>query len=74
MAAESTLELLATQPESGRVCWAGRQELQRLRQFPVTGFEKILLFYLPLRDGIDLLRVVHGRRDLETVLGGESER
>lgn len=32
------------------------------------GFEKILLFYFPLQDGIDLVRVVHGSRDLAQIL------
>ena len=40
-----------------------------MRRFPVLdGFEKILLFYFPLRDGVDLVRVVHGSRDLERLL------
>jgi plasmid stabilization system protein ParE len=32
------------------------------------GFEKILLFYFPLRDGVDLVRVVHGSRQLGQLL------
>ena len=40
-----------------------------MRRFPVSGgFEKILLFYFPLQDGIDLARVVHGSRDLAQIL------
>jgi len=40
-----------------------------MRRFPVSdGFEKILLFYLPLKDGVDLIRVVHGSRDQEQLL------
>jgi hypothetical protein len=35
-----------------------------MRRWPVKGFEKILLFYFPLPDGLDLVRVVHGSRDL----------
>ncbi len=46
-----------------------KPELQALRRFPVSdGFEKILLFYFPLEDGVDLVRVVHGSRDLEGLL------
>jgi hypothetical protein len=33
------------------------------------GFEKILVFYLPLKDGIELVRVVHGNRDLQQLFG-----
>jgi hypothetical protein len=36
-----------------------------MRRFRVSdGFEKILLFYFPLQHGVDLVRVVHGSRDL----------
>lgn len=46
-----------------------KPELQGMRRFPVSGgFEKILLFYFPLQDGIDLARVVHGSRDLAQIL------
>ena len=39
-----------------------------MRRFPVSdGFEKILLFYLPLQGGVDLVRVVHGSRDIHAL-------
>jgi hypothetical protein len=42
-----------------------KTELQEMRRFPVSdGSEKILLFYFPLRDGVDLVRAVHGDRAL----------
>lgn len=62
--------MLAGQPESGIQIFVTKPELQGIRRFPVTdGFEKILLFYFPLQDGIDLVRVVHGNRDLERLFG-----
>ncbi len=68
-AAQKTLELLARQPESGAPYVSRESEVSRIRRFPVSdGFETILLFYLPLKDGVDLVRVVHGRRDLEQLL------
>jgi len=33
-----------------------------------NGFEKNLLFYFPIQDGVDPVRVVHGSRDLERLL------
>lgn len=40
-----------------------------MRRFPLAGgFEKILLFYFPLPDGIDLVRVIHGRQDIGRLL------
>ena len=65
-AVDSTLEALASQPDSGAQTFMTKSALQGMRRFPVSdGFEKILLFYFPLRDGVDLVRVVHGSRDLE---------
>lgn len=65
-AVEQTLGVLATQPEIGSPVFTRKAEVQGMRRFPVSGgFEKILLFYFPLSDGIDLVRVVHGHRDLE---------
>jgi hypothetical protein len=58
-AAEDTLSLLATQPESGNRFFVRKPEQQGIRRFPVSaGFEQILLFYFPLPDGVDLVRVV----------------
>ena len=68
-AAESTLSLLAIQPESGSAFLTRKPELKGMRRFPISdGFEKILLFYFPLQDGVDLVRVAHGSRDLERLL------
>ena len=35
----------------------------------VKGFEKYLVFYRPLKDGIVVLRVIHGARDIEDLFG-----
>ncbi len=68
-AADATLSLLAMQPDSGALVFVQRPELQGMRRFPVSdGFEAILLFYFPHKDGVDLVRVVHGNRDLGRLL------
>lgn len=55
---EHKLTLLASQPQMGRL----RPELlPQLRSFPVGRY---VLFYLPRADGIDVLRVLHGARDI----------
>ena len=72
-AVDRTLALLATQPESGAALFVQNTELRGIRRFPVSdGFEKILLFYFPLADGIDLVRVVHSARDVERRLQKDS--
>jgi toxin ParE1/3/4 len=63
-AADATLDRLAEAPQSGIPLLTPREELRGIRRWPVKGFEKMLLFYLPLSNGLDLLRVVHGSRDL----------
>jgi len=36
-----------------------------MRSWPVKGFEKILIFYRPTPEGIEVLRILHGARDLD---------
>ena len=70
-AAYSTFALLATQPNMGwrsRIAYPG---LELLRVFRVTGFEDMLILYRPLAKSIDILRVVHGSRNLRALLRRE---
>ena len=68
IAAHHTFTLLATHPNMG---WQSRLEhaaLHHLRVFRVKGSEKILILYLPMDEGVEVLRVVHGSQDLQTLL------
>ena len=68
-AADETASMLARQPKRGYRFFVRRPELHGMRRFPLSdGFEQILLFYFPLKDGIELVRVVHGNRDFERLL------
>lgn len=66
-AVEETLRLLAENPELGPARGFDRSELAGLRFFPVKGFDKHLIFYRPLQHGIEVLRVLHGARDLGAI-------
>ncbi|MBM3740989.1 MAG: type II toxin-antitoxin system RelE/ParE family toxin [Acidobacteria bacterium] len=67
--ADDTVSMLAAQPEAGYRFFVRGPEVQGMRRFPLSdGFEKILLFYFPLKDGIELVRVVHGNRNLDRLL------
>lgn len=66
----ATLDVLAERPEIGPARAFRRPELARLRWFPVLGFERHLIFYPPIRDGIEVLRVLHGARDLSGIFAG----
>ena len=56
---DEKLALWATQPMMGRA----RDELvEGVRSF---AFGRYVVFYQPLPDGIDVVRVLHGRRDID---------
>ncbi len=71
VSAHDTFALLATQPNMGWRSRLRRPELRQLRVFRVKGFERILILYLPLLDGVEILRVVHGSRNLQALLRRE---
>jgi len=58
-------QMLATQPMMGRA----RDELAPgVRSFP---FGRYVVFYVPLDHGIDVVRVLHGARDIDAVFHPE---
>jgi toxin ParE1/3/4 len=55
---EGTFDMLAQAPLAGRE----RADLRAsLRSFPV---ESYIIFYNPVSDGIEVVRVLHGRQDI----------
>ena len=70
-AVEETCALLVAQPQSGAPYDSGIDRLAGLRRTPVRGFENYLLFYIPRTGGIDVIRVLHGARDIEGLLSIE---
>lgn len=67
-AAEETFEKLAEMPNVGRRWESPHKRLQGVRIWRVKGFENWLIFYRPINDGIDVLHVFHGARDIATLL------
>ena len=59
---EQTIALLATQPFMGQAVDHIRPGLRRLSQ------GNYLLFYEPRNDGVNLVRVLHGAREIESLL------
>jgi toxin ParE1/3/4 len=71
---ERSLELLAGMPGMGAARPRLSPALRGLRMFPVSGgFDDHLLFYRPIRDGIELIRVLHGMRDREAIMQAEAD-
>jgi len=71
VAVEETCRRLAEHPRSGTSYDSGIAKLKGLRRFPVKGFENYLVFYFPRRSGIEVIRVLHGARDIGGVFAME---
>jgi toxin ParE1/3/4 len=71
IAAHETFTLLASSPGIGwhsRLC---HPQLTELLFFRISGFEKMLVLYLPVPDGIEIVRVIHGSRNLKAIIKRE---
>jgi toxin ParE1/3/4 len=69
-AVEETCRTLADNPELGGLCHFEGFDLGAVRVWQVRGFPNHLIFYRAEAYGIDVLRVLHGARDTESILGG----
>lgn len=70
-AAQDAIERLAAMPGTGAPRKFPNPELAGIRSLPIRGFENYLIFYLPTDEGIDVLRVIHGARDLDRIFAGD---
>jgi toxin ParE1/3/4 len=62
------LDLLASNPRMGARRISRDPRLKDLRSWPVSGYRKYLVFYLAMDDGIDVVRVFHGARDIDRLM------
>jgi len=72
-AASTTFANLAEEPNLGAQVCSRNPRLAGLRKWRIKGFERHLVFYLPRRDGISVVRVLHASRDWWQLLGIEPE-
>lgn len=70
-ACEATFDFLARSPQIGGIYPTKNPRLVDLRVFRVKGFPNHLAFYLERANAIEIVRVVHGARDLEAILQEE---
>lgn len=70
-AAEAAFQQLAQLPRMGSPREFQNSRLVGIRQWPVPGFENYLIFYRPIEGGIEVLRVLHGARDIERLFQEE---
>ena len=65
-----SFEQLARMPQLGRIVKKIKTS-KELRMWLSPAFPNYLIFYRALRDGVDIVRVLHGARDIHHILGNE---
>jgi toxin ParE1/3/4 len=70
-AAQKTYTALAAMPEMGVLWEAENPRFQGLRHFPIPRYPNYVIFYRPLPDGVEILHILHGGRDLQFILEAE---
>jgi toxin ParE1/3/4 len=70
--AAETFRLLAVHPNLGRATQLSNPFLTGTRMFPLKNFDQHVVFYRPVQRGIEIIRVVHGSRDLEALVEPQS--
>ncbi|WP_293122261.1 type II toxin-antitoxin system RelE/ParE family toxin [Microcoleus sp. bin38.metabat.b11b12b14.051] len=68
VAADETFKLLGKMPGLGKMSQFYNPRLANIRQYQIRGFKRYLIFYRAEETGVEILRVLHGVRDLEAIL------
>lgn len=67
-AMDADFHKLAEMPGMGAMREFDHPKLKDLRSWPITGFRNYLIFYRANRSELQILRILHGARDIETAL------
>jgi toxin ParE1/3/4 len=59
-------------PEMGARREYQNPTLAGVRMWRITGFDNYLVFYRPTERGIEIIRVLHAKRDIDALFGGRS--
>jgi toxin ParE1/3/4 len=70
--AKATFNVLRQQPFIGAPLTLRHPDLAGMRKWCITDFDNFLVFYIPRRDGVSIVRVLHAAQDWWTLLGWES--
>lgn len=73
VAAETTFQQLGNFPQLGKSCQFNHPELAGIRQKAIKGFNNYLVFYRLIQDGVEIIRIIHGTRDIQTILESDLE-
>jgi toxin ParE1/3/4 len=74
-ALEAAAATLSETPEIGSPRYLDHPELRGMRFYPLKRFQNYLLFYriLESEDAVEIIRIVHGARDLPSLFGKEEK-
>ena len=70
-AAQTACERLVEMPEIGALRRYTNPKLSGLRMWPIPDFPNLLIFYRTTKDGIEVVRVLHAKRDIERFFAEE---
>lgn len=70
-ATRQTIATLAQTPGVGSLYLVDNPRLANLRKCGVRGVEKYLIFYLASEELLTVVRIIHGSRDIPTILEQE---
>jgi toxin ParE1/3/4 len=63
-AIDEAIKLLAERPGCGALVEANHPNLKSFRFWPLRKYTNYLVIYIPIEDGIEVLRVIHGAEDI----------
>jgi plasmid stabilization system protein ParE len=66
-----TVQWLRQHPRVGPQYRPSPSRLQNLRSWPVAGFEVIRIYYVLEEDAVRVIRILHGTRDVTSILERE---
>lgn len=71
-AVRKTVWALSKQPAIAPPYILRNPELQKLRSWPMAGFETIRLYFLLENDSMRVIRILHDKRDIRAILERET--
>ena len=71
-AADASFDDLAAMPAMGAARDYRHPALAGVRMWRIAGFDNYLIFYRPAENGIEIIRVLHAKRDIDALFGGRS--
>ena len=70
-AVQQVYEFVRSNPEAGSPGQYESRELQGMRRWPVPRFDSYLVFYRLAGEWVEIVRVLHGARDIEALFETE---